>query len=124
MKPVQVELGGELPDIVRLAVTGEQKHMLRAVPVKNQLPVTGNQPAVVRCSHGEHVPVLSAFLRHMSIVTRYSQPLSQAPQHFIADETGRIQWAQYAAVYFRVVFPHVESRLGATLRGGSEALLL
>ena len=90
VKPVQVELGGELPD-------------------------------VVRCRHGKHVPVLSAFLRHMSIVTRYSQPLSQAPQHFITDETGRVQWAQYAAVYFRVVFPHVESRLGAALRGDSQA---
>ena len=118
VEPVQVELEGEFPDVVRLAISDEQKHMLRAVPVKNQLSVTGDQPAVVRCGHGKHVPVLSAFLRHMGIVTRYSQPLSQAPQHFIADETGCTQWAQYAAVYFRAVFPHVDSGLGALLREG------
>jgi len=76
VKPVQVELEGELPDVVLLAVTDEQKHMLRAVSVKNQLPVTGDQPAVVLCSHGKHAPVLGAFLRHVSIVTRYSQPPS------------------------------------------------
>ena len=33
VKPVQVELEGEFPDVVRLAISDEQKHMLRAVPV-------------------------------------------------------------------------------------------
>jgi len=94
VEPVQVELESELSDVVHLAVTDEQNHMLRAVTVKHQLPVTGDQPAVVRCSHGKHIPVLGAFLRHMGIITRYSQPFAQAPQHFIADETGRIQRAQ------------------------------